>query len=200
MSMRMTAEEFRRLQCRCKAENDTRSFLAYAANEKGRGFEADILRACELYRRNGLAVINKVSEPYRVIKKLEGGRFLGQHTANAEPDFKGVIKGGRAIAFEAKYTSKSRIQRSVVTEEQMDWLQEQREMGAVTFVCICIKDRFFSIPWVVWRDMKKIFGKKYLMPGDIAQYEVAYTHGVMFMEYKNISFEQMLEICEGGRG
>lgn len=196
--MGMSIEEFRKMQnAKPKAQNDMQGYRAYTSNEKGRSFEEDILRACEWYRRNGIAVINKVNEPYRVIKKLEGGRFIGQHTAAAEPDFKGVLKGGRGIAFEAKYTSKSRIQRSVVTQEQMDWLQEQYDMGAIAFVCICIKDRYFSVPWIVWRDMKQIYGKKYLMPGDISQFEVAYRHGVMFAEYRSLPFERLLELYEG---
>ena len=31
---------------------------------------------------------------------------------------------------------------------------------------------FYRIPWVVWRDMKGNFGRKYIMPADVEQYLV----------------------------
>lgn len=177
--MGIPVEEYRQLMGIKNTSN--RTYTAFASNDKGRSFEADILMACEFYKSQGIAVVNKVNEPYRVIKKLEGGKFIGMHTEHAEPDFKGVLKGGRAIAFEAKYTGKSRIQKSAVTETQEQWLEEQFSMGAVSFVCVGIKDRYFSIPWEIWRDMKEIYGKKYLMPDDVPEYEVKYLKGVMFL-------------------
>ena len=193
-SQRMSIAEYRAMG-NTSHKNADRAYTAYVSSAAGRNFENEILTACEYYKLSKKAVINKVNEPYIVLFKYEGGKFMGRHTAAAEPDFKGVLKGGRSIAFEAKTTSKSRIQKSVVTEEQGRWLQEQYEMGAVTLVCICIRDRFFSIPWVVWRDMKNIFGKKYLMPADIVQYEVPYRNGVMFLEYKNLPFEAIYELA-----
>lgn len=184
--MGMSVEEYRRL-VGIKSASD-RTYTAFVSNDKGRSFEEDILTACEFYKSQGIAIINKVNEPYRVIKKLEGGKFTGIHTEHAEPDFKGVLKGGRAIAFEAKYTGKTRIQKNAVTETQEQWLEEQHSMGAVAFVCVGIRDRYFSIPWEIWRDMKSIYGKKYLMPEDISEYEVRYLKGVMFLNrvYKGV--------------
>lgn len=177
--MGMRIKEYRQLTGINSASN--RTYTAFASNDKGRAFEEDILTACEFYKLQGIAIVNKVNEPYRVVRKLDGGKFIGIHIEHAEPDFKGVLKGGRAVAFEAKYTGKTRIQKNAVTETQEEWLEEQHGMGALSFVCVGIRDRYFSIPWEVWRDMKDIYGKKYLMPADIPEYEVRYLKGVMFL-------------------
>lgn len=155
------------------------------SNDRGRSFENLLMKGCQYYQNRGAAVINKVYEPYICTKVLPDGKFIGRFLDRAEPDFKGVLAGGRAIAFEAKSTSKSRIQYNALTQTQRDWLAEQAEMGALAFVAIDIQGRFFSIPYSVWSDMKNIYGKKFLMPGDIEKYEVIFDGTVRFLEYEN---------------
>lgn len=154
-------------------------------SDRGRAFENLLAKGCRYYADRGNAIINKVYEPYGVKNILRAGRFIGVWKDRAEPDFKGVMKGGRAIVFEAKSTHKSRMQRDKLTDRQMSWLETQHQIGALSFVCIDIRGKFFTIPWQIWRDMKKIFGKKFLMPGDIAEYEVIYDGAVRFLEYTN---------------
>lgn len=167
--------------------NDT-SYKNRVSSEGGRGFEELIKKGCEYYAGRGRAMISKVHEPYIVTKILPDGGFIGKFIGRAEPDFKGVLKGGQAIAFEAKSTSKSRIQRSVLTPEQMQWLDAQMMMGALTYVCVGMTDkqkraRFFMIPWHTWADMKIDYGKKFLMPDDIPEYEVRFDGTLKFLDY-----------------
>ena len=42
-----------------------------------------------------------------------------------------------------------------------------------------------TFPFDVWDDMKNIYGKKFLMPEDIAGYEVKYDGAVRFLEYED---------------
>ena len=67
--------------------------------------------AARMYEQEGKLVLHKESEPFRVVKNLDRarGRAEVQFTAKAQPDFIGCIKGGRLIAFEAKYTQKDTI-------------------------------------------------------------------------------------------
>lgn len=166
-----------------KGEQKKSDYKNRNSNDRGRIFEDAIMEGCRRYATEGRAIVNKVYEPYRCIKILQDGKFVGQFTGRAEPDFKGVLKDGRAIAFEAKSTGKSRIQRNVLTEEQMEWLEAQQTMGALAFVCIQIRNQFFAVPWHIWRDMKSIFNKKFLMPGDIAEYELKFDGAVRFLDY-----------------
>lgn len=189
----MSAAEFRALQAeimrgqspKTDVGGGKRRIVNRENSDRGHEFEDLIQRGSVYYADHGRAIVGKVYEPYRCTKKLEGGRFLGQWTGRAEPDFKGVLRGGRAVAFECKSTRKSRIQRNALTDEQIGWLEAQAEMGAAAFVCIDIQGRFFSVPWYIWRDMKDVYGKKFLMPGDIPHYEVVFDGAVKYLDYIN---------------
>lgn len=182
---KMTVEEYRALIDENRNADGEQVLRNKKSSARGRAFESLLMRGCNYYRQKGIAIINKVNEPYIVTKKTNGNKFMGRFTGRAEPDFKGVLKGGRAIAFEAKSTQKSRIQRNAVTDTQMEWLREQKDFGAITFVAINIQDKFYSVPFDVWDDMKNIYGKKFLMPEDIAGYEVKYDGAVRFLEYED---------------
>lgn len=153
------------------------------SNAQGKGFEAEIDRACVHYQQKKLAAIEKTPEPFIVIKKQKGGNFTGKFTnKKAQPDYKGTLPGGQTIVFEAKSTLEDRIQQSAVTPTQAEILENYYHMGAIAFVCISIQNQFFAIPWHVWRDMKAIYGRKYVKPEEIQRYKVRYSMGVMFLE------------------
>ena len=182
---KMTVDEYRALIDENKNADGEQILRNKKSAARGRAFESLLMRGCNYYRQKEVAIINKVNEPYIDTKKTTGNKFSGRFTGRAEPDFKGVLYGGRAIAFEAKSTHKSRIQRNALTDNQMEWLREQKDFGAVTFVAVNIQDKFYSVPFDVWDDMKNIYGKKFLMPEDIAGYEVKFDGAVRFLEYED---------------
>lgn len=152
-------------------------------NAKGNAFEKSILTACQIYRNQKRAEIDKTPEPFRVMEKHNNGLFTGRFTSHAQPDFQGTICGGQSICFEAKYTNTERMNWNVLTNNQMKALEYHKKMGAVTGVCIGIKDNFYFIPWIVWRDMKNEFGRLYITQKDIAPFRVRYRGAVMFLDY-----------------
>ncbi len=184
---RMTAQQFQNyIKSNDSGGKDVeKAYRNRACNDRGRGFENLLMKGCQYYQNRGLAVINKVYEPYTCIKVLKNGQFIGRFLDRAEPDFKGVLYGGRAVAFEAKSTRKSRIQYNALTQTQINWLAEQAEMRALTFVAVNIQDKFYSIPFREWVNMKEIYGKKFLMQDDIKEYEVIYDGSVRFLEYES---------------
>lgn len=179
-TQRMSAAEYRKS---LGGGNANLSYKNRISSDNGRSFEELIKKGCEYYARDGRAIISKVHEPYIVTRILQGGSFLGRFTGRAEPDFKGTICGGRAIAFEAKSTQKTRINRIALTNEQMRWLSAQYSIGALTYVCVNIQDKFFMIPWTVWRDMRKIYKRHYLTAEDIPQYQVQFNGTLKFLDY-----------------
>ena len=70
--------------------------------EHGKAFEEDLDKTFEYYKEKGFAKIDKTPEPMKVIRSMGQGRFLACYTKAAQPDYKGLIKGGRAVIFEAK--------------------------------------------------------------------------------------------------
>lgn len=165
-----------------------RSFQSLKNNAQGHFFEQQIERACNHYRETGIANIHKTPEPFRVIKKLLAGRFQGQFLKKAEPDFKGVLQGGQMIVFECKFTSKERISKNVLSENQENELQRNQKLGAITAVCICFAEglieRYFFIPYLAWYKMKVAIGKKSVSIKDIQQFEVQFDgrNGILFLD------------------
>lgn len=151
-------------------------------NAQGQHFEREILAGCRMYMQQGVAVIDKTPEPFRVSKKDKNGVFTGRFGTPAQPDFQGTLKNGRSIIFEAKSTGKDRITRNVLTDTQMQILEQHHKLGAVCGVCVSIKDSFFFVPWRVWRDMKDIYKRQYLKPEDIKEYKVSFDGAVHFLD------------------
>lgn len=162
-----------------------RSFAARKALGFGKNFEKRIIMACSYYRDEGLADIVKVDEPFRVLKLYDRGQFKGQFTDNANPDFEGTLKGGQSICFEAKYTSKDRIYKNVISDKQAAVLNYKSALGAVVGVCVGIMDRDFFVPWEVWFNMEEIFGRKSVSAEDLERFRVKNRKGVMFLDRIN---------------
>lgn len=150
---------------------------------QGQIIEKEIERACLYYRSQGIAIVQKTPEPFSVKAKQARGRFIGQFGgAKAQPDFKGVLAGGRTIVFEAKTTQDDRIKQSVLTDTQAAPLESYYQMGAIAFVCVAIQHDSYTIPWDLWRDMKAYWGRKYVKAVELEQYRVRYHSGIMFLD------------------
>lgn len=153
----------------------------YKNNAIGRSFERGIEVACKRYEEEGRAAIQKVPEPFRVTKKKRAGIFEGRFTAKASPDFIGTLDSGRSIIFEAKYTSTEVIKQKVITNKQWEILERYYKLGALAAVCVGIQDRYFFVPWDIWRDMKNVIGKKSARAEDLEAWEVRWKHGIDFL-------------------
>lgn len=161
--------------------NVQRSLRGSQSRAAGAYFENIIEGSLEWYKIHGVAVIEKTPEPMKPLgKPNQRGQFLACYTKAAQPDFKGTITGGRSVAFEAKQTTTDRIEYKATTEEQNEQLEKHYKLGAAVFVLVSFNFRdFFRIPWPVWRDMKEIYGRKYIKPAELEQYRVQYIAGVL---------------------
>lgn len=160
-------------------------------NAQGHIFEDGIKAACQVYQGSGRATVDKTPEPFRVMEKRRDGTFTGRFTALAAPDFQGTLQGGRSIVFEAKYTTTDRLKRAVVTDAQMSALESHLQSGAAAGVCAGIQDKFFFVPWAVWRDMKAHFGHVSVSAAELEPFRVRFTGAVLFLDYVHTTFEQV---------
>lgn len=158
-----------------------RNVLQGARNRaSGLALENLISTACEHYRAQDIAEIEKTPEPMQPTKDLGQGRFIAHYSKKAQPDFKGTLAGGRAVAFEAKHTEAGKMQQSVVSEDQTKALDRHLKMGASCFVVVSFDFRlFFNIPWEVWCSMKARYGRKYITPEDVMEHRLKYIDGVL---------------------
>ena len=150
-----------------------RSYRGKVSRCQGAFFEQMISAACNLYRERQIADIEKTPEPMQPTKDLGGGKFIAHYTGKGQADYKGFLWGGRAVNFEAKYTDSGKMMQDRVTKDQAERLERAQQYGGVAFVlCSFGSVAFYRIPWVVWRDMKGNFGRKYIMPADVERYRV----------------------------
>jgi len=150
-----------------------RQQIGKAAKAKGKRFEARLDASFEYYRQTGFALIEKTPEPMRPTRSVGNGKFLAYYEKKAQPDYKGVIKGGREIMFEAKYTSSDRMEQSRVLDSQAEYMTKHEALGARCYVIAGFDSGdVYCIPWRVWSTMKKQFGRKYVTEADLDKYRV----------------------------
>ena len=147
--------------------------------DNGKEFESIILAACDRYRAEGIADIDKTPEPMSVVQNLGKGKFVAYFAKKAQPDFQGTLAGsGRSICFEAKHTSSDRIEKSAVSSEQEKVLDIKYKMGAECFVLVSFQFmRYYKVPWEIWKDMKNQFGHQYMSETDGAPYLLKHSAG-----------------------
>lgn len=168
-----------------KKPDPKRQYQGHKSRELGAEFEEYIKAACEVYRLYKLAEVEKTPEPFKVMGKkrqLQNGAwgFEGVFTSAAQPDFKGTLRGGRSVVFEAKASETGRIAKDVVTAEQARALTSHEALGAVAFVLVSLSLRdFYRVPWRIWQDMKALYGHKFMTAEELEEYRVSFKNGFL---------------------
>lgn len=141
--------------------------------ERGKAFEERIDASLEYYRSRGFAAVEKTPEPMKPLKDLGQGKFIACYEKKAQADYKGVVKGGREVVFEAKYTASDRLTQDRVTPEQTAFMNEHTALGARCWVIGGFSTGdVYLIPWDVWTDMKSHFGHKYVTQDNLEKFKI----------------------------
>ena len=171
-----------------KAKDPNRQLLGKIARERGKQFEERIDAALEYYALKGFADIEKTPEPMRPLKPYgdrKRGQFVAVYEKKAQPDYKGTLKGGRSIMFEAKFTASDRMEQSRVLEGQANYMTRHQRLGARCYVVIGFQSmEVYRTPWEVWSAMKEHFGRKYVTEADVEKYRVpiAWNGALMLLD------------------
>lgn len=151
-------------------------------------FEKWLSAACEYYWNLGYACIEKTPEPMVPIKPYgtrNRGQFIAYYSKQAQPDFKGCLCDGSCILFDAKHTDSDRIQQSAVSDKQRELFDRYEKMGAHCYVVVSIGlESFYRVPWDVWKQMKEMYGHKYMAKGkELEAYRVPHNLSIVkFLE------------------
>ncbi|MCM1439187.1 MAG: Holliday junction resolvase RecU [Roseburia sp.] len=155
------------------AKDPRRQWQGKVNKARGKQFEERLDAAFEYYKTRGSAVVEKTPEPMKPIRSLGKGQFVACYERKAQPDYKGVIKGGRAVMFEAKFTSTDRMEQDRVRPEQGDYLDRHQALGARCYVLAgFLSGAVYLLPWDDWKSMKQRFGRKYATEADLKPYRV----------------------------
>lgn len=144
------------------------------AQSDGAFFERIIADACFRYKLNGVAYIEKTPEPLKPLKKLPSGRFTARYEAKAQPDFKGTLRGGRAICFEAKATNGDKILCNRLQPQQIEALRLHEKLGAMVFILVMFlrENQCFKVPLDYWLNARAMFGREYFNIDELEDYSV----------------------------
>ena len=149
---------------------------------RGQYFENMIEAASKFYEQKGISVIQKTPEPMKVLGSYNRkyGQFICCFAKKAQPDYKGILMDSTMVLFDAKHTDKDRIRRDVVLPEQEECFEKYMKMGAMCFIVVSLGfEKYYRVPWIVFRDMKKIFGHKYMGSEELKPYRIKYSSGVL---------------------
>lgn len=109
----------------------------------GNELEKRATRQNILYRKDERALILKVEIPIILTSK---GLVAKQSTV----DYTGLIKGGKAIAFDAKETlSKTSFPLSNIKDHQLHYLSFHRKLGGIAFFLIHFKKLYENKAFIV---------------------------------------------------
>ena len=105
------------------------------------------------------------------------------YTKKAQVDYKGTIKGGRTVLFEAKFTATDRLTQDRVIDKQASYMDRHQRLGARCFVVAGFSTgEVYKIPWNDWKAMKDLFGRKYVKEEDLQPYRVKTAwNGTLFL-------------------
>ncbi len=155
------------------AKDPKRQLQGAVSKAKGKYFEDRLDASFEYYKNKGFAIIEKTPEPMRPTKSLGNGKFIAFFEKQAQPDYKGTLKGGRSVMFEAKFTSTDRLEQSRVLAQQAEYMDRHQQLGARCFVLAGFSSGYvYCIPWEVWQNMKENFGRKHVKEEDLEKYRV----------------------------
>lgn len=119
----------------------------------GQDFE-DLLRfANEQYKRDGVAVIQKIPTEFIPLRDGRGRVCNVKVVGKSTVDFIGRVRDV-PVAIEAKKTSSDNIRFDEVKDHQADFLDifTAGERSGLGYVVISYRlNRFFLVPWVFWK-------------------------------------------------
>ena len=137
----------------------------------GKAFEEEVKLANNTYLQRGIALVQKISTPWVVIRR-------GKQIVSAFPegkstlDFRGTVKGGMSISFDCKETEDERgLPLKHIQPHQIEYMRQALSIGEESFILCYMKsqDKRYRITgpvvaehWDKWQTNKGKRGYNYI--------------------------------------
>lgn len=120
---------------------------------RNRGHRGDLLEGLidlsnEYYKNNGIARIDKISTPIKVVEQNSRGQItLGYFEKRSTVDYVGLCQG-IPICFDAKESQLNYFPLSNFHAHQLDYMEDFKKQGGISFFLLYFKkqDAFFLLP------------------------------------------------------
>lgn len=103
--------------------------------KRGMTFENTLNYTNQIYINQGRAVINKRPTPMKIIGKTRGNQHICVFDKKSTVDYDGIYNG-KAVAFEAKSTKEKRLPLSIITDDQIKYLDLSEKQGGISFLIV----------------------------------------------------------------
>lgn len=117
---------------------------------RGHQLELAVEKQNSHYLRDGIARIDKVATPMI----YSNGEW--KHGRKSTVDFIGILRGGRAVAFDCKQVAGDSLPMANIHEHQVKYLRDVLELGGLAFFLVHFRkqDRcFVFVPHILWVEM-----------------------------------------------
>ncbi|WHH58290.1 Holliday junction resolvase RecU [Petroclostridium sp. X23] len=157
----------------------------YRMGNKGMLFEEEIKKANEGYLNRGIALIQKISTPWKVVRR--GKSVSAFPEGKSTLDFRGTVKGGISISFDAKETEETvGLPLKNIAPHQIEYIRNALGVMEVSFI-LCYMKKFnkrYRIPgqtvldyWDYWQANKGKRGVNFIPVEDMV--EVRSKNGIV---------------------
>lgn len=137
----------------------------YEMANKGKAFEQEAELANLAYFRKGIALVQKIATPWKVVKR--GSILQAYPSQKSTLDFRGTIKNGVSISFDCKETEDSRgLPLKSIQPHQIRYIEDALKVGEISFILCFLKSenkRFLIHGQIVldyWDAWQKNKGKR----------------------------------------
>lgn len=143
----------------------------YSMANKGKGFELEVEMANKQYKRKGIALVQKISTPWTVIRR-------GKQIVSAFPegkstlDFRGTVFPGIPVSFDCKETREEKgLPLANIPEHQIEYIRQALLIGEKSFLLcyiVPLNNRYFIDGqivinyWNSWQENKGRRGFNYI--------------------------------------
>lgn len=145
---------------------------------KGRMFEEEVILANQAYKNKSIALIQKISTPWKVIRR--GTQIISAFPEGKSTlDFRGTIKKGISISFDCKESEDRRgLPLAYIKEHQIDYMKEALIVGEISFILCLLKksNKRYLIPgqivldyWDTWQKNKGKRGFNFIAKEDMIE-------------------------------
>lgn len=143
----------------------------YKMANKGQAFEELIKLVNDQYENKGVAKIQKVATPWKIINKFGQSGLSAVPGEKSTLDFRGTVKPGISISFDAKETEDLEgLPLKNLEDHQYRYIKSALGFGEVSFLLVSMKklNKFYAVPgykvvekWEDWKanPRKKGFNK-----------------------------------------
>lgn len=128
---------------------------------KGKGFEELIEATNQQYKTKGVALIQKIATPIKVISQYGKGDLKAVYDKKSTLDFRGTVVGGISVSFDAKETEETEgLPLKNLAPHQYEYIKDALIFGEVSFLLVSFKTlgEFYAVrgeevvnSWEEWK-------------------------------------------------